>query len=157
MPVPDWAAAELISRKSDDPVVVNVTLTHPRWGVPQRLTTDKNPVVSNGQTFAPAAFDLTVISDEDKPPQASLAIPNVDRRIGVELRKLDSYPECTIEVIALSTPDEPIYSAHRLQVLDPEITPWTVSATLKGKDYTQEQCGTKRVIPRDFYAFFKSN
>jgi uncharacterized protein DUF1833 len=157
MTVPNWAAAELIRSTSDDPIVVNLTISHPRWGTPQRLTTDKNQVVSNGQTFEPAAFDLTVVSDEDRPPQASLAIPNVDRNIGKELRKLDSYPECTIEVVALSTPDEPIYSAHRLQVLDPEISPWTVSATLKGKDYAQEQCGTKRIIPRDFPAFFIGN
>jgi hypothetical protein len=155
--VPNWAKAELIRRESDVPVVALITLTHPRWGVPQRMTTDISTVTSRGQTFAPAAFELNVVADEDAAPQASLAIPNVDRRLGREMAKLDSPPECTIELVALSNPDEPIYVAYRLEVLDPEMTPWQITATLKGKDWTQEQCGSKRIIPRDFPAFFIGN
>lgn len=155
MTLPNWAQAELIARESDDPIVALLTIEHPRWGVPQRMVSDINQVVSRGLTFLPSAFELQVVSDDDGPPRASLSLPNASREIGTELQKLDSAPECKIEVIALSHPDEPIYTAARLEIVEINLGAVVVSGDLRGKDFTSEPIGTKRVIPRDFPAFFR--
>jgi hypothetical protein len=155
MTIPNWAQAELIARESDDPIIALLTITHPFWGVPQRLACDTNDVVSRGDIFDAAPFDLQIVSDDDGPAIGRLAIPNADRRIGELIQKLDSMPECSIEVIALSHPDEPIYRASRLDVDIRNIGAVSVSADLRGKDFSTEPCGTKRVIPRSFPAFFR--
>lgn len=155
MAVPNWAHAELIARESADPLIPLVTLTHPLWAEPQRMALDVNEVVSDGETYLPAAFDLRVVSDDDGPTKAVLAVPNVGRELAEMVQDIASYPECTIEVVALSHPDDPIYRASRLELTNINMGIVTISGDLRGKDFTSEPCGTKRVTPGRFPAFFR--
>lgn len=156
MPLPNWAAAELLAREADSPVVAAVTLHHDKWGEPLRLVKDTQALVSRGWTFAPAWFDIQIVGDGDEPSRATLSVPNVDQIIGEMVQLLDGEPaEVTIEAISLANPDEPLYRAARLEMRGITINAVTVSGDLASRDYGTEKFGKIRVTPRLFPALFR--
>lgn len=156
MPVPDWAAAELLTREDGDPVALAVTLQHDMWGAPLRLVKDTQALASRDWEFSPAWFDATVVTDTDEPPRATLTLPNVDQSIGEMIEQLDGNPpEVTIEVISLAHPDEPLYRAARLELRNVSLNSVTVSGDLAARDYGSETLGKIRVTPRYFPALFR--
>lgn len=156
MPLPNWAAAELLARESESPVVAAVTLQHAKWGEPLRLVKDTQALTSRGWTFAPAWFDIQIVGDGDEPPRATLAIPNVDQVIGEMVQLLDGEPaEVALEAISLAYPDEPLYRAARLELRGVAINAVTVSGDLVSRDYGTEKFVKTRVTPRLFPALFR--
>jgi hypothetical protein len=156
MPLPNWAAAALLAREAASPVVPAITLNHRSWGAPIRLVRDTQDLISRGDRYTAAFFDLEVVTDTDAPPRATLTVPNVDQSIADMLLRLNSPPEVTIEVISLDHADEPVYRAGRLELRNVNITAVRATGDLVSRDYSTETCGTIRVIPARFPAFFRA-
>jgi hypothetical protein len=154
MTLPSWAPAWLTARESGDPAVLLLTASHPEWGAAYRLARNTADVTSRGEVFRAAMFAADVVTDSDGPPRATLTIPNVDREIGQMVLRLSSPPQITLEVVALSAPDEPIYRAARLELRNVSIDALAVSGDLASHDYSSEPCGRVRVIPGRFPALF---
>lgn len=152
--LPSFAQAWLQARETSEAALCLVTVHHPMIET-FRLVKNTEDVVSRGDTFSASFFELDIINDDDQPPRATLTIPNVDRAIGIELRKLTGPPEVTIEVVASAHLDEPIYRAARLELRAITIDPLAISGELVRADYGTEQCGTVRITPSRAPALFR--
>lgn len=154
MPVPSWADAMLMARRSDEPIVFMVTVSHPAFGT-YRLVRNTEDVASRGETFKAAWFEVAEVNDDGELPQAVLSVPNVDPDVGRKLLRQPTRPEATVEVVALSEPDEPIRRIPRLDLLGLEIDEAVITGQLAGKDHSAEPFGTVVVLPSTFPALFR--
>lgn len=154
MTMPTWAEGWLLARASDDPAVMLVTITHPALGV-FRLVRDTQDLVSRGETFSAAWFEVDWVNDDGNVPRCSLSIPNVDPEIGRKFLRQSTPPEVTIEIVAVSTPDEPIARVARLDLRSLSVDPIAVTGQLVGKDHSAEPLGTITVLPSNFPALYR--
>lgn len=114
------AVAAALVQETDEREVCLLTLTHPAWDTPVRLSTDATTylgeyddgspmygTISRGETYdycpmQPALPD----SQDEQPPTGRVSIENVSRIVGPYLRMIDDeYPRVTVEVVLASTPD----------------------------------------------------
>lgn len=149
-----WDQAWLQARETSEAALCLLTIFHPMIET-FRLVKNTANVVSRGDTFNASYFEIDVINDNDQPPRATLSLPNVDRTIGIELRKLVDPPQITIEVVSSAHLDEPIYRAARLMLRSLTMDPLTISGDLARQDYGSEQCGTIRITPARAPALFR--
>ena len=77
-----------------------LTITHDDLAEPIRVVWDTKDFVYGGETFIGFPFDLEILSDDEKPPQAKLTIQNIDPRIGDSIRELSSPPRLKIELLS---------------------------------------------------------
>ena len=154
MAVPTFAYALLQARRSDDPVVFMVTVSHPAFGT-YRLVRNTEDVTSRGETFKASWFEVAEVNDDGELPQAALSVPNVDPDIGRKLLRQPTRPEVTVEVVALSEPDDPIKRIPRLDLRGLEINEVAITGQLAGKDHSAEPLGTVVVLPGNFPALYR--
>ena len=116
---PKAVSAALVPETSEREVCL-ITITHPSWSSPVRLSTDATQflryaedgspmygTVSRGNTFE--FVPITPVlpdSHDEQPPSARLSIDNVSLLVAPYLRAIDDViPRCTVEVVLASTPD----------------------------------------------------
>lgn len=155
-PMPSFAEALLGARFSDDPVVLLITVMHPTGEV-VRLVKNSEDVTSRGEVFKACWFDVSLINDDGGIPSSELTLPNVDNReIGQRYFRQITSPEITLEVIALSQPDEVITDARRLDLTGVSLQGGvSLTGRLSGKDHSSEPYGRITVIPSKFPALFR--
>ena len=155
MTTPAWADAWLKLRVSDDPAVLLATITHPALDT-VRLVRDVNDLVSRGETFKASWFEIDWVNDDGNAPRVQFSIPNVNpREVGQRYLWQSTRPEVTLEVVALSLPDDPIGRVARLEMTDLQVDAAVVQGTLLGKDHSAEPLGTIHILPARFPAFFR--
>ena len=93
-------------QETGEALIVFVTITHPDLPAAIRVANDAVDYVCNGDTYIGFPFDISLISDGDKPPSARLTVQNVDRRLGEAVRDLASPPRLRIDLLAASDFDE---------------------------------------------------
>lgn len=154
-PMPSFAEALLSMRFSDDPVVMLVTLMHPS-GETIRLARHTEDVTSRGEVFKASWLEVDLVNDDGNLPTSQLSVPNVSRReIGQRYFRQSTNVEVTLEVVALSQPDEPITDVRRLDLSGISLDPVAVSGRLTGKDHSAEPYGKVVVVPSKFPGLFK--
>lgn len=155
MTVPSWTDAWALARASDDPGLMLVTITHPVLET-IRLVNDANDFVSRGQTYKASWFEVDYINDDGNIQSCSLSLPNVvPDEIGRRYLGQIERPEATLEIVAVTHPDEPIRRVARLELRGLTVDPIAVTGTLSGKDYSAEPLGTVMVLPSNFPAMFR--
>jgi hypothetical protein len=100
------AVAVAIAQHSGDPILALLTVEHPSFGA-RRYARNNEKVVSNGETFAAAWFEIELPGDGAEAPSARITVANVDREFG---RRLEGMPAddscvCRIDLVLASTPD----------------------------------------------------
>ncbi len=155
MQFPTWADAWLATRRSDDPLLMLVTITHPEVET-VRLVKNTEDIVSRGNTFYSSWFSIDWVNDDSNVPRCQFSMPHGNRK-DITRRYFQKIvaPEVTIELIAASIPDEPIASVPRLDLRAIRPDAIFVTGILMGKDHTTEPLGTIYVIPSKFPAFFR--
>lgn len=152
---PSWGHAWATARFSSDPACMLVTITHPEVET-VRLARYPVDVVSRGETFHASWFEPEWVNDDGQLPRCTLSFPNIDRRqIGQRYIQKATAPEVTIEIIAISHPDEPLRAVHGLDLRAISIDPISISGDLVGKDHSSEPVGRRTVIPAGFPALFR--
>ncbi len=110
MPRPLTAAslAAMMAQSAAEAPVALMTIDHEDiTGGTIRVTNNKNPLVHNGKTYLHFPFDLQLAQqDGQSPPQAKLALSNVDRKLVETIRSIQSPPAMTIGVVLASAPDD---------------------------------------------------
>lgn len=154
MTTPTWAEAWLLARASDDPAVMLVTIMHPALET-IRLVRDTVSLVSRGETFNASWFEIDWVNDDGSLPKCSLSVPNVDPEIGRKYLRQSTPPEVTLEIVAVSLPDEPIATVPRLDLRSIRIDALAVTGELVGKDHSAEPLGTIMVLPSNFPALYR--
>jgi hypothetical protein len=154
MSLPTWAEAWLIARRSDDPALMLVTIMHEQLET-FRLVKDTQELVSRGQTFKASWFEVEWVNDDGTLPRCSLSVPNVSPEMGRMFLGLSTPPQVTLEVIALSQPDEPIARVPRLDLRRMRVDPLFITGDLVGKDHSAEPLGSIQVLPGNFPALYR--
>lgn len=130
-------------RPGEAPVLAFLSLSHPDLSEPIRLVADAVDYVRGGVLWTGLLFDVVLLAETDRMPEARLSIPNVDSRIGATLRTLSGPVVVAIELVAgadfdaATTPRqeigaaEVIYAARTLRLYGVEVDAATASGVLR--------------------------
>jgi Domain of unknown function (DUF1833) len=147
---------QLFTPYRDEDVRFLITADHASFDDPFRFVSgtpyEFETLTSNGEVFQCFPFSITLLSDDDSEPTATLRIQNVDDRIGSILLALpDEALSVTIQVVMTSTPDVIEYEATGLELVDVEVNAMVVSGKLTMRGAGTEPCPgrvlTKRISP----------
>lgn len=155
MTLPSWGDAWLAVRHSSDPAILLLTITHPNMET-VRLAKNSEDIVSRGDTFHAAWFEVDWVNNDGELPRCSLSVPNVDnKKIGMKYFYDPIPPRVILEVIAASLPDEPLARVANLEVRAKTLTPIAIQGQLTGIDHSSEPLGLIVVTPEKFPALFR--
>lgn len=142
---------DLNKQETPEAALVFLTISHPGLASDVTVVNDQRDYVVGSATFVGFPFDITILTDSESPPEATLTIQNVDRVIGKSIRELTSPPRLKIEIIALSEFDTTAdprtvlsapavveYTADQLYLLDADVNGAEVSGRIVSWIYTQE-------------------
>ena len=117
-----------------------ISVAHPSLGTPFTLTSDWVPTVSNGVTYNPFPFELTMPDDTaDKIQTGGLAIDNIDLSIVTAVRGFGTTPATvTISVVTSATPNTVELSVGPLTLRDVSYDALTVAGTLRFEEILNE-------------------
>lgn len=154
-PMPGWVDAWAMARRSDDPTLFLVTITHPNFEA-VRLVNNTEDFVSRGETYKASWFEVDWVNDDGEMPSCSLSVPNVvPAEIGQRYLGQVVAPEASLEIVAVTEPDVPIRRVARLELRGLSVDPVVVTGVLSGKDHSSEPLGTIVVLPSNFPALFR--
>lgn len=86
--------------------IVLLTIDHPGFTQPIRVSSDAVDTVSRGNTFIAFPFTLSLPDDtDDRPPRARLSIDNIDRQVIQAIRSINSAPSVLIEIVRGADPE----------------------------------------------------
>jgi hypothetical protein len=100
------AMRAMLAQETPEVFLICLTISHPSLPAPYLLVNDFNPLVRTAGTFQPFAFDVSLPAEQDdKLPQVTMTIDNIDNVILVAIRNLaGERPKVTLEVVLASQP-----------------------------------------------------
>jgi uncharacterized protein DUF1833 len=93
---------DIQSTNATDIIVILATITHPTLDGPITVNSDVANYSYNGYTYYGTGIGISLISDDESPPQAKVTVPNVDRRIGEALLSISDAPQIRLELVKRS-------------------------------------------------------
>lgn len=137
-----------------------LTVDHSTFDVPFRFVSgdprEFASMVSNGKTFQTFPFELTLLSDDDQEPRATLRIQNVDDRIGSTLLNLpDEAVIITLQVVMTETPDVIEYEASNMELVDVEVNAMMVTGRIVMRGAVTEPCPGRVLTSKISPVFFR--
>lgn len=163
------AVAEAFKQESSDREICLLTIVHPAWTEPIRLSTDATTflryaddgspmygTVSRGMTFE--YLPLTPVlpdSHDEQPPKARVMIDDVSRAVSPYLRLIDDQlPKVTVEVVLAGTPDivDQVWPELTLRTSGGDAS--MVEATLEMDIGTDDAIPWLRFVPAYFWNLF---
>lgn len=144
----------------DEDYRVLLTIDHESFNEPYHFVSgDPNEfktLISNGTVFTTFPFEINLLSDDDRDPQATLAIQNVDDRIGSTILDLSEETlTVTIQVVLRVDPDTIEYEAVNLELVDIEINAIAITGKLAIRGLSTEPCPGRRVTNATSPVFFR--
>lgn len=119
--------------------LILLTLSHPTLEEPLRVTSDAVATISREQVFSPFPFELTLPDDaEGSPPAARLSIDNIDRRVVLAIRSLQSAAYILIEIVRASAPDVIEAKFEDFRLTDVSYDSQVVAGNLSLEDFISE-------------------
>jgi hypothetical protein len=157
--------------RATDVVLMFLTFSHDSWATDVYLVNDVVNYTYGGNLYIGFPFQLTLLTDDERPPRGQFTVQNVDRRIGELLMGLVFSPVLKIEVLAgsgwnaaIDVPTNsrlPIGSpaaelvAQRLQLWEITVTAATVVVTFGPPDISQEFWPTPRATKQNTPGLFR--
>jgi len=121
MPLSPTTKREIFRQESETTDVVLITITHPAWKEPIRLSTNETQLlkidpdtgtplygtISRKQKYWYVPIQASIPnSTDEQTPEGKFTISNVTRSVSQYLKMVDrEYPKITIEVVNSATPD----------------------------------------------------
>lgn len=154
------AVRKLLSRESDDPIVLLLTIEYLDPALTPVIirfctNTPGDDLVSNGETFTAAPFEITWPNDHEEAPVAQLTCVNVDRTVGQALESLIYPADVTIQAVFASDPDTVEREATLFELRNARWNAMVLTADISRQGLTSEPCPKYRVTPRLFPALFR--
>ena len=150
--------ATLLARQNTTEVLVALmTVTHADLAAPLRLCTGMpgEDIVSGGNTFIAAPFDIGWPNDDDQVPVAQLTAMNVDRAIGQALETINDPAEVTLQAVLASSPDTIERTAAKFQLRNARWNAIQLTADITRNTISTEPCPKYRITPLRFAALFR--
>ena len=132
-------------------------ITHGDLPSPLRIAANTfgNDIVSDGQTFTAAPFELEWPTDDDGPPVARLRAMNIDRAIGEALETITAPAVCTLQIVLASSPDTIERQGNRFELRNCQWDGGFLTAELSQAQFGNEPWPKYRVTPGLFPAIFR--
>ena len=140
----------LNAEASGDVNLVFAEISHPLLSEPLRVVTDVLPYTWNSVEWSPVMFEFEAVNDNDRPPEARISLPAIDRTIAQALIALPERARISIWVltshdfdltqeprVTVRTP-VPIMQFLNFDLMDVSGTAREASGRLMLRDYTQE-------------------
>ena len=106
MTLSDTAARELAAQDCATAWLVLLEISHPQLSTPLRLTSDGVATISNGASYEPFPFEVTLPDDaEGRAPRAQIRIDNTSQEIIAALRGLVDPLAVTLQIVRAGDPD----------------------------------------------------
>lgn len=132
--------ADLSAQQTDSAWLILLTVSHADLATPIRVTSDAVATVSNGNTYTPYPFEVSLPDDvEGRVPYATLRIDNTTTEIAGLLRPLTTPPTLTIQVVRSGTPDTVERSWSGIQWKASAFDVGVVTGTLTMDDVATEE------------------
>jgi hypothetical protein len=143
------------AQETGEAIIPLITISHAEWDETIRVAMNGTDIESRGETFIAYPFDLVVPDDSsDRPPQASLTIDNIDRRITESLESTITPPTIDIEIIRSSDPETVEVSWEGLTLREVKYNKTAVSGTLTYEDMVKESFPKGTFTPAYFPGLF---
>lgn len=152
---------------SEDVILTFAKITHPLLQEPLRLVTDAVDYSWQGELWGAAGFYFVPVADDDRIPEARIALPAIDRKLSNALLALTDRARISFWILSsadfdLSTePRTPIGTPHifrsylNMDLVDVRGDAGSASGRLLVRDPTQEPWpplpATERVAPGLFF------
>lgn len=151
------AIRSLLNREATVPVIYLLTIEHDDLAQPMRLArnTVGDDIVSNGNTFTAAPFEIEWPSDDEGAPVARLQAINVDRLVGEALESIATPAECTLQIVFANAPNTVERQAVKFQLRNAQWDGGFMSAELSQAYFADEPWPKYRVTPNLFPALFR--
>lgn len=155
----------LEASNSNGVLLVFLTITHHETTEVIRLVLDNEDFELGGELFNKSWFTITMLPDNERPPEATLSFPNVNRRAMNMIRHVNGPARVMFEIYSSRffdttvAPRVPVpgpaptrmYRAKGLYLTNVSVSPSEVSATLRSWDYRTERwpekTGTQALLP----------
>ena len=135
----DLMQQSLYTAETGDAFIILLTLSSAGLSAPVCVTSDAMTTVSNGVSFAPFPFDLTLPNDMDaKSYRAKLTIDNIDRTIVQAVRSLTTAPDVLIQIVRAATPDTVEVQFVDFSLTNVTYDAYRVQGDLTVEDFTAE-------------------
>lgn len=127
-----------------------VQIEHPSLTEDLFLVADAMDYQRDGHLWQGVLFRVDLPSDTDGPPEASITVPNTDRRIGQVLRTMTDRAFVTLEVCSSADFDvtvdprvplgvvTPLYPPIRFELVDVQCSLSELTGRLMVRDFAQE-------------------
>ena len=136
---------QLFTPWRDEDVRVLLTIDHAQFAQPFRFVSgdplEFATLTSNGNDFTTFPFELSLLTDDETEPRATIRIQNVDDRIGNTLLDLpDDAVTITIQLVMRSTPDTVEIEATNLELVDVSVDAIAVTGEITLRGNATEPC-----------------
>lgn len=168
-PLPLSLRRNIEANFSDEVNLIFLTIDHSTLAEPIRVVLDTKNYIYNGDLYIGFPFDITILSDDENPPTARLAIQNVDSEIGAAIRRLTSPPRLRIDLlhsddfnitvsprIAVASPAPDVITlGNHLFLVNVSVNAAEVTGDIKGWDYLQRVWPGRRAMQDTFPGLFR--
>lgn len=145
------------SRESSSPILLLLTIEHPDLASPIRIVknTVGDDIVSNGDTFIAAPFEMGWPQDDQDAPVTTLTVPNIDRSVGLAIESIVTPAECTMQVVLAETPDTVEREAMKFQLRNCQWDGFSMTGEVSQAYFAQEPWPRWKITPRLFPSLFR--
>lgn len=128
---------ELQAESTGEGLLILATITHSQME-PVRLVRNPVDVSSRGDLFKASAIDIVLAAEEeDTPPKMSFVADLIDRSIMQDLRQLEPFIRCMIELVRVTDADELVQKWANFRLVEastPDAMSW--EAKLEQPDFS---------------------
>lgn len=141
--------------QTDEAYLVLIKVDHDEMEDPIRVTSDGVITVSNGESFHPYPFTLTLPDDTERPfSQGRLTIENVSQTIIQAIRSISTSLLITMQVVLASDPDTIEIEYPDFELTNINYDAQTISGSLNIESFVEEPFPGDSFIPSYFPGLF---
>lgn len=145
----------LQAQETDEVISFLLTLSHPSFAAPIRVTDNGEDLTSNGEVYISFPFQVTTPGDSEAATSVRLSIDGTDRRIVTEIRGTNYEPiQVDLCVVLAATPDLIEIGPYSFKLRNISYTAATVEGDLEFEDINNEPYPTDSFTPSRFPGCF---
>jgi hypothetical protein len=150
-PLSPRAMRSIMAEVTDEAFILLVTFWHPSNPDIFRACLNTEPIISNGNTFEPTYFEITLPETSDKAPQGcQLSIDNVDRRMVELLRSITDPVQVQLQLVLASQPNVIEMQIDDLVLREVTWDASRIEGTLSSEDPLNQMFPSHLYEPRTF-------
>lgn len=143
------------AQETGEAFLVLIEIAHAALSTPIRVTSDGVSTISNGDTYLPYPYDISLPDDpEQGVSSAQLTIDNIDRVIVESIRSISTAPTVTIRIVLGSDPDTIEAEFPNFEFREISYDAMTVSGDLTLKTFMGEPYPGDSFLPSLFPGVF---